>query len=489
MNKEQNLQVKSNSLQISFLLIILLSVLWQSNFKVPFTKSGVMMLYGIDFLGITFYFVGGFIFLRHLCLNRKQSDTRVFNIKSTLNKGETIELLLVVTFIVYCGIVSIFRILLKVPFKQSLLIPRVIIATVWITLLFMFIKPKFENIIKATSIFSLCLSVITLWLAYRPNKLSYVIAQSHIIRTHMLLIMLPLLYLIYTHSQKYELNKKLKLLYAISFMFHLFVTSFAIIISGTRLNFLLLSLNLILILILAFLDNWKKSIPIVLTILISISFIIIASFTKPHIRYGLTRSPIYTVVKILPLEGNNSNHETNPEDGKESEDEFIKQLEKEANASKSDSNSSRFQAWRAAAEDIKTNPIFGPGYKQYNVRYSAVDNRSFEMSPHNFILEYVLAFGIIGFIMFLCLLLYPVRNYIIQFFTRMKDIRNEQKREYVIAISTLVFSMMNVFAIGLFQPILINPAVLTILFYIVGTFYIIDTVKRYSLEDKVVIKY
>lgn len=488
MNKEQNTQVKSNYLQIAFLLLILLSILWQSNFKVPFTRSGVIMLYGIDFLGIAFYFAGGFIFLRHLWLSTKQSGTGVFNIKSVLKKEKNVELLLFVTFIAYCGIVSIFRILLKIPFKQSLLIPRVIIATAWIVLLFMFIKPKIGNIIKATSIFSLCLSVITLCLTYTPNKFSYVIAQSHIIRTHMLLIMLPLLYLIYTHSQRYELNKNLKLLYAISFMFHLFVTSFAIIISGTRLNFLLLSLNLILFLILAFLDNWKKSIPLVLTILLSLSFIIIASTTKPHIRYGLTRSPIYTVVKMLPLEVNNSNHKIHPEDDKESEDEFIKQLEKEANASKSDSNSSRFQAWRAAIEDIKTNPIFGPGYKQYNVRYSAVDNRSFEMSPHNFVLEYVLAFGIIGFIMFLSLLLYPVRNYIIQFFTRMKDIKDENKKEYVIAISTLIFSMMNVFAIGLFQPILINPAILAILFYIVGAFYTIDTVKSYRLEDKVVIK-
>ena len=489
MNKEQNTQVKSNYLQISFLLLILLSVLWQANFKVPFTRGGVIMLYGIDFLGIIFYFAGGFMLLRHLWLNRKQSGTSKFNIKSTLNKEKTIELLLVITFFAYCGVVSVIRILLKVPFKQSLLIPRVIIATAWIVLLFMFIRPKFENIIKATSIFSLCLSVITLFLAYSPNRFSYILAQSHIIRTHMLLIMLPLLYLIYTHSQKYELNKNLKFLYAISFMFHLFVTSFAIIISGTRLNFLLLSLNLILFLTLTFLDNWKKSIPLVLTILLSLSFIIIASTMKPHIRYGLTRSPIYTVVKMLPLEVNNSNHKIHPEDGKELEDEFIKQLEKEADASKSDSNSSRFQAWKEAIEDIKTKPIFGPGYKQYNVRYSAVDNRSFEMSPHNFILEYVLAFGIIGFIMFLSLLIYPVRNYIVQFFTRMKDIRDENKREYAIAISTLIFSMMNVFAIGLFQPILINPAILTILFYVVGVFYTIDNVKKYRLEDKVIIKY
>lgn len=488
MKKEQNTQMKSNSLQIAFLLLILLSILWQSNFKVPFTRSGVIMLYGIDFLGLAFYFTGGFIFLRHLWLNRKQSGTSTFNIKSTLNKEKTIELLLVITFIAYCGIVSIFRILLKVPFKQSLLIPRVIIATVWIVLLFMFIKPKFENIIKATSIFSLCLSAITLWLAYAPNEFSYVIAQSHIIRTHMLLIMLPLLYLMYSYNQKYELNKNLKLLYGISFMFHLFVTSFAIIISGTRLNFLLLSLNVILFLVLEFLKNWKRLIPLLLTILLSLIFIVIASYTKPHVRYGLARSPVYTVVKLLPLEGINSNHGMHPEDGKDSENEFIKQLEKEANASKSDSNSSRFQAWKAAIEDIKTKPIFGPGYKQYNVRYSAVDNRSFEMSPHNFILEYVLAFGIIGFIMFLSLLIYPVRNYIVQFFTRMKDIKDENKREYAIAISTLIFSMMNVFAIGLFQPILINPAILAILFYIVGAFYTIDTVKSYRLEYKVVIK-
>ncbi len=481
MNKDQNLKTNSNTFQISFLLLILFSVLWQSNVKVPFTRSGVIMLYGIDFLGLAFYSVGIYLFIRYLWENSKEISRSRFNIKNILQKEKSVELLLVMSFLVYCALVSIFRILFKAPFKQSLLIPRVVIVTSWIVLYFMFIKPKFENIIKATAIFSLCFSAIAMWLAFAPSKLSYVIAQSHIIRTHILLILLPLLYLIYAYTQKYELNKKLKLLYGITFIFHLFVTSFTVIISGTRLNFLLLSLNFILFLVFALLDNWKKTIPLLLTVILSLTFIITASYSKSHIRYGLTRSPIYTIVKLIHSEGNY------PDDGMDPEDEFIKQLEEEAKASKSDSNSSRFQAWKAALNDIKSKPIFGPGYKQYNVRYSAVDNRSFEMSPHNFVLEYVLAFGIVGFALFLTLLFYPVRNYIRQFFLRMRDIQEQDKKQYLLGISTFIFSMMNAFTIGLFQPVLINPAVLSVLFYVVGAYNAIDIVERRNTVNKVLI--
>lgn len=68
----------------------------------------------------------------------------------------------------------------------------------------------------------------------------------------------------------------------------------------------------------------------------------------------------------------------------------------EKDASK-DSLNARSEVWKAAWEDIKENPIFGVGLRQYEVTYST--GNSATILPHNFLLEYMQAVGIVGILL------------------------------------------------------------------------------------------
>lgn len=77
----------------------------------------------------------------------------------------------------------------------------------------------------------------------------------------------------------------------------------------------------------------------------------------------------------------------------------------EQSASK-DSIDGRSQVWRKALDDIKKNPVFGVGLRQYEVTYST--GHSVVILPHNFLLEYIQAVGIAGILILGCILLWSV---------------------------------------------------------------------------------
>ncbi|MEG1437338.1 MAG: O-antigen ligase family protein, partial [Oscillospiraceae bacterium] len=87
--------------------------------------------------------------------------------------------------------------------------------------------------------------------------------------------------------------------------------------------------------------------------------------------------------------------------------EKIKELIDAAEKSPEQSSSMRFSAWKQAIEDIKKAPLMGIGLQQYE----CVSNDGIltvVIQPHNFILEYVLSSGILGFLLWTFMIASPV---------------------------------------------------------------------------------
>ena len=141
-----------------------------------------------------------------------------------------------------------------------------------------------------------------------------------------------------------------------------------------------------------------------------------------------------------------------------------------ADVSTAYSSNARYFAWKSAWQDIKKNPIWGSGLKQYIYRYpSSVE--SIEIPPHNFILEYVLAFGIIGFLLWAVLILYPIACSFKQKITR--TIKSP-------VAFMMLFSFLFACAGAFVQPYFISPAVMTIMFVLIGAYSLCirETVSR-----------
>lgn len=457
-----------------YLVLTLFSVFYSRNIRVPFTNSGVFMIYGNDILAIFSISTLFLFFILSFIFNKK-----TFGLEK--NNKFIITFISFIAFLVYCFTVSLFRSQNNSNELQSLLIPRAIISSYFVLLYIVLLRPKKEIIITAHSVFIIILSLITIMLGLFQHNLSYKIFQNHSVRTHALLLLFPL-------TLRFSLNSKLSragsLLFQFSFFFHLYSLVFSSILTGARMIFILLLLNLFVLITIAIINKefqFRKLILSIIIIVISLVSVFLIAGHNQYVKERVVRSPIYPLIynefTTHSLKDHNNvgkneaifdKHQENNRLVKEpivdNNNEKVDDIEliNEAEKSKGDSISVRFVAWKDAIEEIKANPFFGPGYKQFIVTYERVNNRSLSIPPHNFILEYVLAYGFIGLAFFFMLITLPLKSY----FTFNKSFTTKKTSSYI----TLLAMLATVFMAAFVQPLLINPAFLVLFFYSLGNY-------------------
>ena len=143
----------------------------------------------------------------------------------------------------------------------------------------------------------------------------------------------------------------------------------------------------------------------------------------------------------------------------------------QAESSAAQSSSSRRHMWSNAFEDIKKAPFFGEGLKQYEFDFgSAV----LVMQAHNFVIEYLLAFGLVGFFFWAIMMMTP--EYIM-----LKKVKFKFWRS---APLLLAFCSMFLACIGAFvQPYFLYPNIMFFIFVMIGTYYS-EHEKEFSCVNK-----
>lgn len=136
---------------------------------------------------------------------------------------------------------------------------------------------------------------------------------------------------------------------------------------------------------------------------------------------------------------------------------------KSAELSAQQSTSIRTYAWEQSIKDIQKDPLFGIGLQQYSAM-SSDGELTVPIQSHNFILEYVLSFGIIGFTLWASMICAPL-------FLAFKSIRFRfwKNPGAVCALMSFIFA----FAGALFEPYFIFPCVMAFVYTLIGCYYVL----------------
>lgn len=452
MYKAKNKLINSN-LTVFF---ILLSTTFMINIPVGFTNSGLLAVYGSDILSL--------VFLVYLLYDL------IVNYRS-YSKFEKRSVFLSILFLAYVFIVLVARAINGFIDTKSLMIPRVILTSAWFYILILRRIVSVDALKEGFKYFIAFISFVSICLFFTTRPIAYQFLQSPAIRTSIQMFAYPII--MWTLIQDYKKpNTKFEVLFMIYFTATLIISGIS---SGSRINAVVIPLQIIVILIASIPDKKEVVSKIVLGMLIG--FLITMSLYPVSFRYriGSSRSPLFNIVENLVMKPVSEhivfvdlfgepryNSPSTPQDPNDIED-----LNDITETSKLDSSSSRFGVWKLSIADIKTAPIFGPGLKEYQIEYSS--GSSHIIFPHNFILEYTLGFGIVGLLLFLISILYPLYHLVA------KLAHNLIKNHGYLLIVTVTL-----IAIGaniLFQPLLLNPPVTLLIYGIIGLLV------RYNLND------
>lgn len=427
--------------------LILLSTTFMINIPVGFTNSGVFAIYGSDILSL--------VFLSYLLFDL------VKNYRS-YSKLEKRSIYLSLTFLIYVSIVLAIRAVNGFIDTKSLMIPRVVLTSVWFYILIL------RNIISVNALkegfkyFIACISFISLILFFTTRPIAYQFMQSPAIRTSIQMFAYPVIMWSLIGDYK-KTNRNTELFFMVYFTATIIIAGIS---SGSRINAVVIPLQIVVV-SMAALSNRKVIVTkIFLGVLIGFLFSISVYPISFRYRIGSSRSPMFNAAETLVLKPLSKQMKfidlfgeprygvpTDPSDDLDPDD-----LDKITDASKLDSSNSRFGVWKLSVADIKTAPIFGPGLKEYKVEYST--GSSHIMFSHNFILEYTLGFGIVGLLLFMISVFYPL-FYLIK----------KLLRDFTDNIGYLLIVAVTLLAIGvnvLFQPLLLNPPVTLLIYGIVG---------------------
>lgn len=453
MNKVKNKLINSNLT----VFLILLSTTFMINIPVGFTNSGVLAVYGSDILSIVFL-----VYLLHDLIVNYQN----------YSKFEKRSVFLSVLFLAYVFIILGARAINGFIDTKSLMIPRVILTSAWFYILILrrivsvdALKEGFKYFIAFVSFVSICLFFTT-----RP--IAYQFLQSPAIRTSIQMFAYPII--MWTLIQDYKkTNRNSDFLFMIYFTATLIISGIS---SGSRINAVVIPLQIIVIMITSISDAKKVISKLILGVLIGFLITMCLYTVSFRYRIGSSRSPLFNVAENLVMKPISEhitfvdlfgepryNSPSTPSDPNDIDD-----LNNITEESKLDSSSSRFGVWKLSIKDIKTAPIFGPGLKEYQIEYTT--GSSHIVFPHNFILEYTLGFGLIGLLLFLISVLYPLYHLIKKLMPNIVD-----NLGYLLIVAV---TLMAIGANILFQPLLLNPPVTLLIYGIIGFLV------RYNLDEQ-----
>lgn len=462
---------KKTALQYALMFLILFSTFFMLHIGVSYTESGQISFYISEIIGL---FIGCFVII-YTIINRKQ-----------LNKDKKLYIGIIVLFAAYCIIDYFIRIALNGLELKSILIIESSLFVIGFLFLVLYKLVPINVVLGSLAIFSAFLSFISVVLFYFLKfNIAYDILANHATRTYILGVLFPL--------SGYNFLKNNGKIWSSCFYLHLGGLLFCGLSTGSRINYIFVPIILLGVLSLLF----RKKKHLIKISLLTTAIVFVVSLVSAHyyvyMYSELSRLPITNfVMKVFSIEyktkaiGEAQNDQLNelikelqnnnlPEEEQNQIKEKI--IVESSDVSTKYSNNVRYFAWKSAWEDIKKNPLFGIGLKQYEYLYPT-STVSISIPPHNFLLEYTLAFGIIGFLLWTVVILYPLA------FSIKRKFRSFFNNS---AIVMMVFSLVFACAGAFVQPYFISPAVMTIIFILIGC-YSLCINNESQLQDRKLIK-
>lgn len=434
--------------------LILLCFLIQ--FEVGITKSGLVSFYGIEILGLCIGIYIIFYVIKHL---------------RTLSKSNKILLLLTLVFSLYCLIDYAFRIFTKGLELKSVLIIESNLFVIGFMFIILFGKLNVKRAVNIICAFAFLLGIISVVLYFFIDyNISNIVLLNHATRTFLLGVLFPLtVYKFITDKNKFS---------ALCFYIHLGTLVFCGLVSGARLNYVFIPLIIIAALILIAKNKMFSFKFVLASLLTPIIIVFISANFYLYIYTQLTRLPVTNfVLKTIGITYHGDSADSTENDlsdmiekyksGKLSEAEKQRLLEqiaiKSAELSAEQSTSIRAYAWEQSIKDIQKDPLFGIGLQQYSA-VSSDSELTVPIQSHNFVLEYLLSFGLIGFILWAIMIFTPM-------FLAFRSIRFRfwKSTGAFCALMSLIFACAGAF----FEPYFIFPCVMAFVYALIGCYYVL----------------
>ena len=457
------MKLKKDTIQQIFCVLMFLSAFIFIKPKVSFTNSGEITFYLVEIFGlITAAFLFFYIIKNYNTLLKQQ------------------RLLFWTTLVSQMAFVFIFigRALLQGPELKSILIIESNLFVVGFFLLIVFRLLSAKVVMKTLSYFCAGLGIFSVismflfpvtytdWVIFRIPSF-YMLSFGNAIRTYLLLFSLPISALYYVRSEKRGA--------AISFYIHLSSTIICGMVSGARVNYLCIPVAIFVLALLLwrFSKNKKMTRPLITLGVSALSVVLVFVFSlfsmlvyTQLLRLDVTASVIDTLGIEYIGDKLGAGQFFDPEKGgfdKNDPNQSLEEHKNQAEHSAAESSSSRSHIWKLAIKDILSSPLTGVGLKQYNFQFS--NGTTLPLQPHNFVIEYLLGFGLIGFVLWLVMMAAPE-------FLMLLKVKGKfwNSAPLCFCLCSLAFAC----AGALFQPYFIYPCVMFFLFTLMGTFYSIS---------------
>ena len=454
---------RSPAWQYVFCMVTFLSAFIFLKPKVSFTNSGEITFYLVEILGLL---VGAFLIF-YLFKNFK-----------TLSKNS--KILFWTAFISQAAFLIIYavRIFTVGLEMKSILIIESNLFVLGFYLLIVFRILSAKCVLTSLSYFSAVLGVASVvliyvlpdsytdWVLYWNENL-YVLTFGNAVRTFIMLLCLPL-----TAMNHWLCRSKAS---AVCFYVHLASLVVCGMISGARVNYLCIPLAIFLLsaIFIRFKRThwWRTPAAILgLSALMIVAMFVVSCFSMRTytqlMRLDITKQVMVAldIQYIGPNVGETPGKDPS-DDGMNTEqnadsDAVLQEMLNQAEGSAAESASSRTHMWKLAIEDIKAAPLFGNGLKQYE--YTFGNGVTLPMQAHNFILEYILGFGLVGFVLWLVMMAAP--EWLV---LRRIKFRFWNHAPFCFAVCSMLFACCG----ALFQPYFLYPCIMFFVFTLMGCYY------------------
>lgn len=434
--------------------------------KVPFTNSGEITFYPVEILGLA---LGAFLIFYFI---------KTF--KSMTKEHKLIFFAALASQLVFVTIYAA-RVLLKgVELKSILVLESNLFVLAFLFLIILKLIDA-NIVIRSASVFFSALGVLgalliylipesyTDWTLFHCSAFS-LLTFGNAIRTYLILITLPLTLFFYIREKS-----KLSLICLVAQTFSFVICGM---VSGARVNYLCMPIALLMVIIVPFAalrnrEGKKASIVLAVTCVLSLALVLFSSQFSAKVYSQMMRLNVTkNVMEALNIEysGIEIGIHVGYDIGENEAD--LEDMLDDAGSSAEQSAMSRDYMWALAVEDIKKAPLFGNGLKSYDF---AFEEGTLTMQAHNFILEYLLAFGIVGFLFWGLMILTPE-------IIMIKRMRSKFWKTPVIWL--VAFSMFFACGGAFFQPYFLYPNIMFVIFLMMGCYYSVHEDSFCECEEK-----
>lgn len=479
-------------------LAALLSTFYRRNVTTALTHSGELAVYGTDLFGLA-----AAAYLAWSLVSRRPRT-----------RFQNQYLVVVGLFAAYCAAVSAARFLQGHSDLQSLQVPRSDLMTVWVVFAVAWCGLRRQTLLLASAVFTLVLSTASVAMSGSWAAYTFSYWQSNSIRTDLLAILLPVSVMAVLRVR----GKAGQWLTRANLVVHVIGLSYCVVVSGSRLGAVLVP-ALLLACVAVLVQQRQAVVVALCVAAASASLVglYLTQNCSVVINYGISRSPGFggllkagdgwpglcshqpgtsaptsasrqqpaqpspsakpspaatpsPTASSRPTSTTAATQSTSPADPASSTPTATKSSTGsaksttvatvpspglDADTSKEESTQVRTIVWGKALQDIKSNWVFGPGGRQYQVSYSA-SSTPIVVPPHNFVLEISLAYGVAGLALWLLVLAFPVLH--------PSNRRHLTTAPGILALASLGFALCT----ALVQPLMLNPTVLFVCYFVIA---------------------